>query len=352
MAKQYSIKTRFGTHMVELSESEERALITEGGVTAASRVILAHAALILSYLNEGPAAPGEIAKAAGINNHSSSSWQKAVAALIDAGLMNRDGYGRTTEYSRRDRAKEPATELETAIGWDFEPSHTLILGAPATGKSNLVHKLIQQVAGSVKDGTAKLYGIDPKGSELGAYEGNLFERVSSGMDRDSHQELTLEVAEVLLNRLLPGVKINPERFNPSVENPVIFLVIEELDWVLDDQELAGRLARILAMGRSVGIYIIGTAQTLEAGKAFRFVQQFANRVLFQQGSRYFNDLVLGAGAAEAGADSTKLEAPRYTNGFSGAGIAYVADGGDTRRVKFDEITGEGIAALIREHSQN
>ncbi|PPF51985.1 winged helix-turn-helix domain-containing protein [Rathayibacter rathayi] len=348
MANQYSITTRFGAHIVELSESEEQALINEGGVTQDSRGVLANAALILAYLAEGPAAPGEIAKAAGINSQTSGSWKKAVVALREAGLIERSGYGPATEYSRTVRAEEPLTGLEASNSWEFEPHHTIILGGKSTGKSNLLHTLIRQQAASVKAGTAKLYGIDPVDTELAPYEGNLFARVSAGADQQGHLALLREVDEEVSSRLRPTDVSGLRSVKPTVERPFILLFIEELDWVLNDEEAADCLVRILALGRAAGVYIIATTEILSRGRSFRLIPEFSNRIIFRQGSRFLNDLVLGEGAAEAGADSTALKVASHANGYEGAGVAFVADGLSIRKVQLPEITAEETAGLIRE----
>lgn len=352
MAKQYPINTRFGALIVELTDTEEHALTAKGDVSKDSKGILANAALILSYLSEGPAAPGEIARAAGVNSQTSGSWKKAVVALVDAGLIERSGYGPATEYSRIDLAEEPATEPEASTVWEFQLHQTLILGAPATGKSNLLHALVHQESAFVRDGSVKLYGIDPKGNELRVYEGNLFAEVSSGTDRESHLALIREVNKELASRLRPSVEMKPRSFEPTGENPALILFIDELDWVLDDPEAAGSITKILAMGRSADIFIIAATQGLTGGKAHRLIPQFANRILFHQRSGYLNDLVLGEGAAKAGADSTALKAPSYANGYEGAGVAYATGAEGVRKVRFPEITDEDIAALIREYIKN
>lgn len=351
MAKQYPINTRFGALMVELTEAEEQTLTTKGGISKDSKAVLANAALILSYLSEGPAAPGEIAKAAGINQLS-GSWKKATVALVEAGLVERFGYGPATEYRRVELAEEPTAESEASTVWEFHLHHTFILGAPATGKSNLLHALVHQEAASVADGSVVLLGIDPKGSELRVYEGNLFESVSSGTDRESHLRLLRELDEELTRRHQSAVDLSSRIFAPIHGKQTVILFIEELDWVLDDPEAASIVTKILAMGRSAGIFVIAAAQGLVGGKAHRLIPQFANRILFHQRSMFLNDFMLGEGASEAGADSTALAAPTYANGFQGAGIAYAADGGGVQKVRFPEIADEDIAAVIREHMKN
>lgn len=347
--KEYAMNTRLGALIVELSETEYQALTNEGELSEASEAVLATAALILSYLREGPASPGEIGAAAGINTRTDGSWKRALVALPKAGLVERVGYGPSTAYVRVALPEEPTIEHEASTAWEFQLHHTLILGAPATGKSNLLHALVHQEAAFVGMGTVKLYGIDPKGVEFRVYEGNLFDRVSSGT-RESHLALIREIDQELTDRLRSSVDMASRSFVPSAENPALVLFIEELDWVLDDAEAANGVAKILAMGRSAGIFIVAAAQALPGGKAHRLVPQFANRILFYQGSRYLNGLVLGEEAAESGSDSTALVAPTYANGFQGAGVAFANDGDGVHKVRFPEVTDRDIVALISEYS--
>lgn len=238
--------------------------------------------------------------------------------------------------------------------------HTLVLGTTGSGKSSPLNCLIFQQAEFVEQGISEFYGIDPKRSELRPYEDSwLFKEVVYSME-DAVQ-LIGHVAGILDKRS----KANPidlskgelgRSMTPSKTHPMVFLVIDEMLSLIGDlqtnRETAtlNQLTKIMAMGRSLNILIVGATQNADKAVLGWMRPNIGNPVVLRQPSSYYNDLFLGPDAAKRGFNSTTIAPANIANGYRTAGIGFTlgADG-EPVKVRFAHLTDRDISELIQRH---
>lgn len=244
--------------------------------------------------------------------------------------------------------------------WSLATHHTLIWGMTGSGKGSVIHGVIQQLAPFVKKGRAQLFGIDPKASELRPYaESSLFREIV--YDTSESQALIAHLHGVMKKRAMSKT-VDLERaelgrsLEATLETPMLVLLIDELLSLLIALKQEGRsgaattslLTEILAQGRSLGIYVMGATQAVDAELLGRMRGNFANKVLLRTDNKYFNDMFLGDKASERGYDSTQIPLSTKANGYAYAGIAFAQEeSGDIARVRFAYCSDRDIADLCR-----
>lgn len=262
----------------------------------------------------------------------------------------------------------PLAVREDGKPWGLElNAHTLLAGITGSGKSSAIDGAIRQLAPFIESGVVKLYGVDPK-EQLRPYGlTRLFTAIAGGFSgTDSFVEVVAEIhaemRERITNRKIDLTNGDLGRSHTaSTDSPAAVLIIDEFDsllYILGDAGREGKAAvrqieEILAVGRSAGVYIIAATQSLSKDVIGRMRDNFHTVVLFRQMGAYFNDLILGEGAAERGFDSTAIPAANVANNYAGAGIAYASDSfGDPVKVRFAHSSDEDIAALLRRYIKN
>lgn len=370
--KEYGINTRYGATIVKLSSEEHRGLIEDGGVSEQSEVQLANAALILEMLDKDEmTATAMLAELCGVDRKKDASWNRALVALSKAGLIEQWSSGPKTAYTRV-LVEDDEQEEEEGVApepWSTHPHQTLIVGAPASGKGSVIQGIIHELAPSVEAGTVQFYGIDPKESELRPYAGTaLFEKLSLGYDEaalNSHAELIIEVRRAMAARgdqhsvglSVPGDL--SRSFSESAESPMVVLIVDEFASLLRGFQGLGSqgatastaLMEILIMGRSFGFYVVAAAQDVDKAAIGRMRESFPRVIVLRHYSRYFNDLLLGEGAAERGFDATAIPAATAFNGYATAGIGFQRiSGADPVKVRFPFVSDEEVFELAKEFS--
>lgn len=245
--------------------------------------------------------------------------------------------------------------------WSLATHHTLIYGMTGSGKGSPIHGLVRQLSPYVSNGRAKLYGIDPKASELRPYmESSLFEDVVA--ENDEAQEVIGQLHHMMKERSrTKTVDLKNAQLGRSLEatreTPMIVLVIDEMLSLLIALKGLGKpgvatmtlLTEILAQGRSLNVFVVGATQAVDTELLGRMRVNFANTILLRQESAYYNDLFLGERAKERGYDSTSIPLSSKANGYAYAGIGYVkGDTGAPIKVRFAYTSDEDLAALIQE----
>ena len=248
--------------------------------------------------------------------------------------------------------------------WDYPMHHGLILGMTGSGKGSPLQGLVRQLAPAVIDGRVRMFGIDPKNSELKSFaESCLFEQLVLGQTEGDVVEAMALIEHVydLMMKRGREVKVNLEEANLgrsldyTTETPLIPLFIDEFLSLLIALQEKGKegkrcitlLTTILAQGRSLGVIVIAATQEADKELLGRMRNNFANVIVLKQPSPYFNDLFLGEGAAAAGFDSTKIAPANKANGYATAGIAYVKEEtGAPVRVRFAFSSDRDIAYLV------
>jgi S-DNA-T family DNA segregation ATPase FtsK/SpoIIIE len=223
-------------------------------------------------------------------------------------------------------------------------SHLLVGGETGSGKGSVLWSLILGVAPAVRAGLVRLWVIDPKGGmELSAGSA-LYDRFAHGGTAE-YVELLEEAARGLRARAgrLRGVT---RKLEPSVEEPLVLIVVDELASLtayVEDPELRRRastaLSLILSQGRAPGVSLV--AATQDARKEVVGMRDlFPLRVALRTAEPAQADLLLGRGARDRGARTEAI--PEST-----PGIAYVTadETPEPIRVRFGYADDERIAVL-------
>lgn len=252
----------------------------------------------------------------------------------------------------------------TAFGdvWSLPLHHTIILGMTGSGKGSPLAGIVRQLAPFVVEGRAKLYGSDPKASELKPYGySTLFEELAYD---DPEMAAMIEAVHDIMKDRAKNKRLDLDNadlgrsLEYTTETPLIVLIIDEFLSLLIQLQDMGKegkraitlLTAILAQGRSLGVLVVAATQEADKELLGRMRGNFANAIVLKQPSEYFNDLFLGQGAAAAGFDSTKIAPANKANNYATAGIGYVKEAtGSPVRVRFAYSSDQAIADLIKAH---
>lgn len=199
-------------------------------------------------------------------------------------------------------------------------NHILIAGATGAGKGSALWSLVLGLAPWVREGSVRLWGVDPKGGmELGV-GGRLFEVL---VTTEADAATVLEAAVASLHRRAERLRRQGvRRLTPTVHEPHIVIVIDELGaltaWV-QDPKVARRinhaLSVLLSQGRAVGVSVIGATQ--DARKEVLGMRDlFPTRVALRTTEAEQADLILGRGALDRGAWTHRIRRDQ-------PGVAYV-----------------------------
>jgi hypothetical protein len=274
--------------------------------------------------------------------------------------------------------QNPATkwsEFPVAIDEHGNPvkmpiTHTLMFGMTGSGKGSPFNAFIRQAIPFVLKGEAKLFGLDPKESEVLPYEfTSLFEKTVYSVE-DSMVVISdlyeLQVQRKGAKRKLMNFKKGQaemmRRIPASKENPMILIMIDELLSLILDLEQQGaagkkvqaKLVMILAQGRGLGIYAFAATQQADMALLGRLRGNFVSTITMRnQESEHINEVMLGQGAIDRGFDPRKIKQSTEANNYATSGIGYVkGETGDPKLVRFAYTSDEDLAALVRAYPKD
>lgn len=256
----------------------------------------------------------------------------------------------------------PLALTSSGAVWSLPTHHTLILGMTGSGKGSPLAGIVRQLTPFIEEGRVRLYGADPKASELKPYEeSSLFARLT--YDDPGMAALIEEVHDLMKQRAITKrVDLENADLGRSLaftkETPLVVFVVDEFLSLLIQLQDMGKegkraitlLTAILAQGRSLGVLVVAATQEADKELLGRMRGNFANAIVLKQPSPYFNDLFLGEGAVADGYDSTRIAPANPANGYATAGIGFVKEAtGLPVRVRFAYSSDRDIADLVLAH---
>jgi hypothetical protein len=237
----------------------------------------------------------------------------------------------------------------------FDLAHSLAYGSTGSGKGSYLQSIIYQLAPQIRQGTLRIYGIDPKSAELLPYQkSTLFSKIILGNDITAWGNLISQLHKEISN---PLRAINPRKHQPTRKAPTIILFIDEMFSLLtslqkagkDGQRIISELETLLALGRSKAIFVIGATQFADRQNLGYLRGNIQNWIILRisPADSYYADTILGKPAMEAG--NNPCEIPR--KGGSTAGIGYATDdAGEVQRIRLAYISDDNIDQLIKDNS--
>ena len=222
--------------------------------------------------------------------------------------------------------------------------HILLAGATGAGKGSFEWGLIRALAPMVREGTVRLWGIDPKGGmELGAGK-DLFHEFADS-DAEGLKVLRRYV-DVLDGRKQDMGRHGLRNHTPSVEQPLDVLICDELAAMTSyadrdiSREFESLLSKALTQYRAVGGRIV--AATQEPTKdTVPMRGLFPTRIALRLDQESYVDMTLGEGMRDKGAFADQI--PEFL-----PGVAYVKQDGkrEPLRVRAGYTSDDDIAELV------
>jgi S-DNA-T family DNA segregation ATPase FtsK/SpoIIIE len=221
-------------------------------------------------------------------------------------------------------------------------SHLLLVGEMGSGKSSVIWSIVYQLAPAIADGTAQIWGIDPKAMELAAGE-PLFTRMAYADPEDYAQ--TLEDAVVVMRQRQVRLRGVTRLHQPSPAEPLIVILIDELAALsyVNERDVRRRienaLGLLLSQGRAVGVSVVGAIQDPRK-EVLPARDLFPVRVGLRLSESEVVRLVFSPGARDRGARCDEIP-----HSLPGVGFVEVDGLPEPVRVRFAYVTDDHIRML-------
>ena len=251
-----------------------------------------------------------------------------------------------------DLAALPVGRREDGSPWFLRllSTHLLIAGATGAGKGSVLWSLIRALAPAIRDGSVKVWGIDPKGGmELNPGAG-LFARFAYA--HPAAMVELLEGAVALMRERAERLRLAGQRSHtPTTSEPLVLVVVDELAALTayaGDRDLKKRaetaLQLLLSQGRAPGVLLVAAVQ--DPGKdVIGFRDLFPTRIALRLLEDAQVDMVLGRSARLRGAECDQVPA-------SLPGVGYVVLEGvrEPVRVRAAHVTDDDLAQMVRDYT--
>jgi DNA segregation ATPase FtsK/SpoIIIE, S-DNA-T family len=232
--------------------------------------------------------------------------------------------------------------------------HWLCAGETGAGKGSVLWSVLGGVAPLIRDGTVRVWGLDPKGGmELGA-GADLFTRLVWGEPRDGAAWQEPMVA--CLEDAVRGMQLRAARLRrdglrvltPTPDDPLTLIVVDELAsliapaYVTDAavrQRAAEALSLLLSQGRGPGVGVLGLSQDVRK-ETVGMRDLFPGRIGLRTAEAGMADMILGRGARERGAATERI--PRA---YPGVGYVALEDEPEPVRGRFGYASDADLRAL-------
>ncbi|WP_459157906.1 FtsK/SpoIIIE domain-containing protein [Salinifilum ghardaiensis] len=225
----------------------------------------------------------------------------------------------------------------------WEQLHILFAGATGSGKGSWMWGLLRALAPLIRDGSVRLWVIDPKGGmEFGAGRA-MFHRFAESAEEGL--DLTREYTEVLDQRKAELGRQGVRQHTPSPEQPLEILLCDEFAGMTEfadnaiSNEFEKLIGKAITQYRAVGGRVMGAVQ--EPSKDNVPVRGlFPTKIVLRVEEAGHVDMTLGEGARERGAFADQISE-------SLPGVGYVKhEGREPLRVRAAYTSDDDIAELV------
>jgi S-DNA-T family DNA segregation ATPase FtsK/SpoIIIE len=251
---------------------------------------------------------------------------------------------------RSDLAALPVGRCEDGTPWliRLQGTHLLLAGSTGAGKASLIWGVIRALLPALLDGTARVWGADPKLMEL-AFGRAIFERYGRyAADAVAIAAMLEEAVEDMHDRAARFAGQHRDH-TPTAGHPFTVIFIDETAFLTayhPDKTLRDRvkaaLATLTTQGRAAGFCVVAALQDPRK-EVMNIRNLFPDRIVMRLDEADQVDLVLGPGARDRGALADLIS----TIPEVGAGVAYVrlATHPDPVRVRAGWVNDTDIHAM-------
>lgn len=227
-------------------------------------------------------------------------------------------------------------------------THLLLAGSTGAGKASLIWGIIRAMLPALLDGTARIWGADPKLMEL-AFGRAIFDTYGRYAADAAAVAAMLEDAVAEMHDRAAHFAGQHRDHTPTAEHPFIVIFIDETAFLTayhPDKTLRDRvkaaLATLTTQGRAVGFCVVAALQDPRK-EVMNIRNLFPDRIVMRLDEADQVDLVLGPGARDRGALADLISNTPEV----GAGVAYVrlATHPDPVRVRAGWVTDADIRAM-------
>jgi len=225
--------------------------------------------------------------------------------------------------------------------------HILVAGATGAGKGSVLWSLIRALAPAVHAGLVQIIACDPKGGMELAFGRPLYR--AFGTNAEEIARLLEEAVGRLRERT--GQLAGRTRLHvPTVAEPLVVVIVDEIAaltaYVQDTalrKRITSALAELLTQGRAPGFVVVGAVQDPRRD-VLAVRDLFPEKVCLRVATASEVDMVLGAGAREAGAlaDQIPIDTP-------GVAFARSEDDPEPGRVRAAYVDDPTIHATARRY---
>lgn len=247
-----------------------------------------------------------------------------------------------------DLAALPVGKREDGTAWKLRlhGTHVLIVGVTGAGKGSVLWSAVRAMLPAIADGTAEVWGIDPKRMEL-AYGRSMFARYAD--DGESAVEL-LENAVARMQERSERYAGKQRSHTPTKDDPFVVVALDEVAFLTayhPDRDIRKRaenaIATLTSQGRSVGFCVLAALQDPRK-EVMNLRNLFPDKIALRLDEASQVDMVLGEGARERGAEAHLID-PTLP------GVAYVRleTSPSPVRVRAAFVTDDDITAMVEGH---
>lgn len=269
-------------------------------------------------------------------------------------FTHRDPLTETVPALRPDDAPDlaalPIGRREDGETWRLRllGAHVLIAGATGSGKGSVLGSLLRAMGPTIRDGSVRVWAVDPKGGMELSPSAPLFDRFA--YSDPVAMVVLLEDAVVFMRERAERLRQQGARTHvPSISDPLLVVVVDEvaaLTAYAGDRELRKRadsaLQLLLSQGRAPGVLVVAALQ--DPGKdVLPYRDLFPTRVGLRLLEDVQVDMVLGRTARQHGAECDQIPA-------SLPGVGYVILEGHREPVRFRAgfVSDDDLAATVRD----
>lgn len=171
-------------------------------------------------------------------------------------------------------------DTKTFIGDITVLSQTMIFGESGTGKSNFLHNVLLDLMNYKMPSEVNFAIIDSKYIEFTQYNNIPYLFKPIARSKEEIKETLKSCLEEMNRRyeLIDGLNaINSEEgvtltYRPDPSMPYLVIIIDELIECLQDKENITNIAKLLQLGRSMGVYLLVATQSLD-------IEQIPNSII-------------------------------------------------------------------------